>query len=263
MRGIICYYSGSGNTKLAVDRIVRGIPSVRFHLVDIRSGTVPDFATADLAGFATFTDFWGVPKLMEDFLGKIPEKTIPAFLLNTFGMMSGRTLLRMERLVRARRFQVCAGFSLHTPESYPPMIARGMGNEQAPNQGELDQFDRFITDLNARIERRTAGGPIGKKIIQAGFLAHILPAMSRTKARRDMGEKSIDESLCTKCGTCMRGCPYRAIHLAPFPVFDMEKCYGCWSCYNHCPNLAVYTKKYRGRCHYPAPITVLADKLAR
>ena len=89
----------------------------------------------------------------------------------------------------------------------------------------------------------------------------LLPAFSRTKARKDMGEKFVDESLCTECDTCRKLCPYGAIELEPKPVFDMAKCYGCWSCYNHCPTKAVYTKKFRGEGHYPGPLAQLKEKL--
>ena len=85
--------------------------------------------------------------------------------------------------------------------------------------------------------------------------------MSRTMARKDMGEKFVDESLCTECGICEKGCPYNAIVLAPKPQFDMEKCYGCWYCYNHCPEKAIYTKKYRGVGHYPKANDQLVSKL--
>ena len=76
-----------------------------------------------------------------------------------------------------------------------------------------------------------------------------------------MGEKHVDEALCTECGICEKGCPYGAIHLDPKPVFNMHKCHGCWSCYNHCPEQAIYTKKFRGVGHYPRPIDALKEKL--
>jgi len=76
-----------------------------------------------------------------------------------------------------------------------------------------------------------------------------------------MGEKFVDENLCTECGTCEKTCPYNAIMLNPKPVFDMTKCYGCWGCFNHCPTKAIYTKKFRGVGHYPKPSNQLKEKL--
>ena len=73
--------------------------------------------------------------------------------------------------------------------------------------------------------------------------------------------KFVDESLCTECGICEKGCPYNAIILAPKPQFDMDKCYGCWRCYNKCPELAIYTKKFRGVGHYPKANDQFVTKL--
>ena len=84
---------------------------------------------------------------------------------------------------------------------------------------------------------------------------------SSTRARKDMGEKFVDETLCKECGRCAKGCPYKAITLNPKPQFDMTKCYGCWYCYNHCPEKAIYTEKFRGVGHYPRPNDQLREKL--
>jgi len=76
-----------------------------------------------------------------------------------------------------------------------------------------------------------------------------------------MGEKYVDQALCTKCGQCAKGCPYGAIILSPFPSFDMAKCFGCWYCYNHCPKKAIYTKKIRNVGQYPKPNDKMEKKL--
>ncbi|MCK4410054.1 MAG: EFR1 family ferrodoxin, partial [Candidatus Eisenbacteria sp.] len=184
-----------------------------------------------------------------------------AFVLSTHGFISGKTLRAMESAVTSRGFRVVAGHALHTPESYPPMIVRGKGNEQAPNPKEQSAFDTFISELSRRLrgaqaERGTAG-----KRIRIGLLGSLMPSRPRTTARKDMGEKHVDEPLCTECGICEKGCPYGAIRLDPRPVFDTDECYGCWSCYNHCPEKAIYTKKFRGVGHYPRPIDLLREKL--
>ncbi|MBU0455905.1 MAG: EFR1 family ferrodoxin, partial [Gammaproteobacteria bacterium] len=158
-------------------------------------------------------------------------------------------------------FKVIAGYSLHTPESYPPMIARGRGNERAPSKKEMNEFNTFISELNRFIYILGEGKEIKRKKMNIGLLNSLLPMFSRTKARKDMGEKYIDDALCTECGTCEKICPYGAIKLNPKPIFDMNKCYGCWACYNHCPNKAIYTKKYRGIGHYPKPNSQLTEKL--
>ncbi|MBN1548821.1 MAG: hypothetical protein JW902_19375 [Syntrophaceae bacterium] len=68
MQGIICYYSGTGNTKAVCECLVKRIPGVAWTWHDIvRQGT-PELQAYDIAGFATFTDFWSVPKKFKDFM---------------------------------------------------------------------------------------------------------------------------------------------------------------------------------------------------
>lgn len=262
MRCIICYFSGSGNTKLACRYIVKNIKDVEFELFNIVKTDIPDIEKYDVCGFATFTDWLGPPYLFQTFIEKLPQQNNKlAFVFNTYGYISGRTLNMLNKLVTTKGFKVFAGYSLHTPESYPPMIVKGKGCEEAPSKKEMKDFDHFILELNQLFNNIKEGKEVKRKRISMGLSNCLLPNFSRTKARRDMGEKYVDESLCTECGTCEKLCPYEAINLVPKPVFNMNNCYGCWVCYNHCPNKAIYTERYRGIGHYPNPNKLLKEKL--
>jgi len=260
-RGVILYYSGSGNTRLACRYIAAHIPSIDLELVNMVSGRIPDLQGCAIVGFATFTDFLGAPQLVKTFVEKLPHQdNRPAFVFNTYGFINGKTLKDMAKLVTERGFKVVAGHSLHTPESYPPMIAGGRGNDQAPNDRELRTFKNFVAALATICNQISQNKEIAKRKISIGLLYYLLPEFSRTRSKHDMGTKYVDTELCKQCHTCEKLCPYKAIKLDPWPVFDMDKCYGCWSCYNHCPNKAIYTKKFRGIGHYPRPTDKLKEK---
>lgn len=262
MKGIVCYYSGSGNTKLACKYMANKINGVEFDFYNTLKGDAPDLEKYDLIGFATFTDFWGVPQSFIDFIDSIETKgSKPAFVFNTYGFISGKTLIHMSRLVASKGFSIIAGHSLHTPENFPPMIAGGNANLQAPDEKEIKGFNGFISKLDHLIELMKEGKEIKRPVMSNSFMSSIVPAFARTRGRVDMGDKYVDETLCDECGICKKKCPYNAIELDPKPVFDMEKCYGCWACYNHCPKLAIYTKKFRGGPHYPRPHENLVEKL--
>ena len=262
MKGIICYYSGSGNTLLACRYIAGRIRKIPFELFDITKDRTPDLTAYDIVGFAAFTDFLGPSFLFHRFAQGLPQHNGRlAFVFNTYGYISGKTLREMERLVSRRGFRVVIGHSLHTPESYPPMVAGGRGNEQAPTLRELKAFEAFIEELDRVVEEVAAGVVVKKRGAPVSLLSRVLPVFARTKARKDMGVKFVDEALCTECGVCARLCPYGAVALNPRPVFDMNKCYGCWRCFNLCPEKAIYTKKFRGIGHYPKPPEKLKDKL--
>lgn len=261
MKGILFYYSGSGNTKLASQYFTRKLTNCEFDLVDIHRDTIPDTQSFDVVAFATFCDFGGVPQRFIDFIESLKvTNDKPAFVFNTYGFIVGRTLLNLGEFVSASGYKVFEAYSLHTPESWPPLIARGKPKEKYPTPSDLKKFHKFIAKLDEKLGRLKVGEDAGTCRISIG-MNRMMPKFPRTRAREDMGEKFVDEALCTECGTCKENCAYGAIELAPKPVFDMEKCYGCWACYNHCPNKAIYTEKFRGVGHYPKPHKLLVAKL--
>ena len=263
MRGLICYYSGSGNTELVCRYLAKKVTAVEWTFCNVHKDKLPDPAAFGVLGFATFTDFWGMPERMRQFIQALPKQQAkPAFTLTTFGMAVLFSLRDLSRCVSRQGFKIAAGLSLHTPENFPPLICGNMTMEDSPSPGELRVFDRKLAELNQRLEQIKAGQPFKGVKPGEAFLLSWMPARNRLAGRKDMGEKFVDEALCTKCRTCEKGCPYAAIQLDPFPKFDMTRCYGCWACFHHCPQKAVYTAKFRGRGHYPKPGKKLLEKLA-
>ena len=262
MKGIICYYSGSGNTKLAVKYIKGKISNVDFELCNIVRDEVPDLSKYDVVGFATFTDFGDAPQYMYSFFDRVsPQHNNYAFVFHTYGFLSGKTLPSLAKLAKSKNFKILCGHSLHTPESYPPMRSRNKTFDNSPNQRELRKFDEFIMQLDKMLATIQAGNKPGTKKIRISLPSVFFPAFSRTRAKMDFGEQQVDIDLCKECGTCKKLCPYEAIELAPNPVFDHSKCGGCWSCYNHCPEKAIYTYRFKGEWQYPKPSEELVNKL--
>lgn len=228
----------------------------------VKTSVLQDLDSFDIVGFATFTDYLGPPQLVYDFMQKMPQqKNKPAFVFVTYGFIPGNTLKALADLVEAKGFKVVAGHYLKMPESYPPAIVGGITDENAPDDKELKKFNNFIKDLDEIINTDVKNKEIKKAILKIGFINRLLPILSRTRSRKKMGEKFVDQGLCIKCGLCAKECPYDAIILAPFPAFDMTKCYGCWRCYNRCPKKAIYTKKFRNIGNYPKPNENLEKKL--
>jgi ferredoxin/flavodoxin len=262
MKGIICYYSGSGNTKLAISYINKQIPSCEFELFNIMNNETPDFSKFNIVGFATFADFWSAPQLMHTFFNGIEQqKGKPAFVFNTYGFISGKTLKSLSDLAKNKGFNVISGCSLHTPENFPPMRKRNMAFDHAPKPKEFEQFNKFIDFLSDQISSIIAGDTPRSVPIKTGIMGIIFPKFSRKQSKKDFGIQNVKNDICTECGKCKKVCPYDAIKLSPKPVFDHEKCFGCWACYNHCPSQAIFTPKFNGNYQYPKPINELVEKL--
>lgn len=204
-----------------------------------------DLAAYDAVGLATFTDFGGIPERFVRYLTGLPDQAgKPAFCLNTYGLVSAHTASDLVAAANSAGFTVVASHSLRMPESYPPMIARGLGFANQPSHARVRSFERFVDSLVSSASSLAA--------VEVPPLSRLLPRRPRTTARDEMGEKRVDTATCTRCGICERGCPYDAITLAPYPVFDQERCFGCWRCYNRCPAHAISTKRFDGP-YYPHP----------
>jgi ferredoxin len=257
VKGIICYYSVTGNTKLACNYIASKIKNVEFDLFNIAKDGKPNLDDYDVVGFACFTDFGGPSYLVQQFIEKLPQqKNKPAFVFNTYGFMSGKTQSALANWISTKGFLPIAGHKLHVPESYPPMIVRGRGAPDQPSSDKIEKFKSFISELDGMIDQVKSGRQWKKGKIKGGLFM-----LSRTKAKNDMGDKFVDLELCNECGICKKVCPYNAVSLDPKPKFDMNKCYGCWACFHKCPTKAIYTKKFRGKGHYPKPNEQLMEKL--
>ena len=262
MKGIICYYSGSGNTKLACNYLKNKIKNADFELYNIVKNDIPDFGEYDFVGFASFTDFGAPPKLMYMFVEKISNQNGKnAFVFNTFGAISGKTIREFDKLVSEAGFKVHTGFSLHTPESYPPMRKRGMAYNNSPKEKNLNQLDEFITDLDTIINEVKSSKEVEKRKLKLKLMGRLLPVYKRTQAKKDFGIQNVKKELCAECGVCMNGCPYEAITMDPKPIFNQGICAGCWYCYNHCKQKAIYTPKFSGDYQYANPNENLKSKL--
>ncbi len=261
MKGVIYYYSGSGNTKLACEYLIKKIKSVKFDLSDITKDKFGNSENDDITGFATFTDFCGIPKLFEEFLEKIPRQKLKnAFIFNTFGMMSGGTLRILKIKLEKKGFNVINGFSLHTPENYPPLIAADKGSENSPDENEKQKFLKFLDTLNEQISCISLNKEITNSEINFGGLFRFIPKPPRFIRMLMMGQKSVDTDKCNGCKKCELKCPYKAVKCSPHPVFEKAKCEICWACYNHCPQKAIFTNKLKNKGHYSKPNELFIQK---
>lgn len=261
MKGIICYYSGSGNTKLACEFIKHNIENCEFELFDIVNDKNLNLKSYDIIGFAAFTDAWGVSKKFSDFIERLEKSNKYCFVFNTFGCISGKTIPMMKKLTAQKGFKVIAAHSLHCPENYPPMIVANNAFENSPNQSELNEFKQFIKELDMNILRIAEGKEPDKQKSAIKPVDYLPRVIAKVFGSISGKEFFLNRDICTGCGVCEKICPYNAISLASSAAIDNAKCHACWACYNHCPKKAIYTKKYKGAGQYTKPNESLTEKL--
>ena len=261
-RGILFYNSTTGNTHAACEKIVRGFRKSDLVLRDCAAPGTVDLSAFDFAGFATFTDYFGAHARILFLIDSLPRQNRkPAFVFNTCGGSSGRTLCDMKKRLVKKGFRVITGFTLGAPENYPPYVAKGNTRADSPDAENLAAFKSWIDHADTLFGGECAA--ISPEKLPVGIIGKLVPPFPRRISRFLMGSKRIDETRCTKCGLCARICAWKAIDMNGYPSFDEKKCFGCWACYSRCPARAIFTKKYRDRGHYPAPLSAYIDKMLK
>lgn len=258
MKGVIYYYSNTGNTKIAMEYLVKGIASVSFTLVDMTGKEFIKPDSFDIVGFATYADFLSPPELFKQYVARLPrQRRKPAFVFNSYGNFNAGTLAHLHRCIHRKGFTVIGTHALHMPENIAVMICMGIANEHAPDERQMKRFDEFISGLEEKIRSGIDACP--ETVLP--LRERLWPAFPRWLGKWQMGPKFVDDTACTRCGLCAAGCPYGAIIMDDLPRFRESKCAACWRCYNRCPTQAIYTKKYRNRGHYPQPLPAVREKL--
>lgn len=262
MKGIIYYYSNTGNTELVCKYISEQVKSVKLELADIAGQMNADISSYDIVGFAFPTHYLGIPEQMRKFIERIKrDQEKHVFLINTYGMMQGKALRLVKKLLDKKGCRVISWHALMTPESYPPFIAKGITNNDKPDKQQIKAFENFIFELSKKLDEIKNGTTLKESKIKIGLLNSILGVKSTDKIRKEMRDLRIDFSLCNECGRCVEYCHYNAISMDKMPVINLNQCMGCWSCFNHCPQGAIHTEKIKSSNRYNIPQNNFFDRL--
>jgi ferredoxin len=258
MRGLICCYSTTGNTRLVADRIgvALGARGVETEVRDaVKESRFNDLGGYDIVGFGTPTMAWKPSWGFLEVLGLVPrqEKLVPSFVFCTSGGQPINTLRTMARLLSEKNFLVIEGLEVTAEVNWPvarQFGAKAQGFVGKPDEGDLEAVGPFAE----RIARQVSSKNLRAKIFdfRVSPLHVIGKRAGPTELRRAMGTKRVDRKRCIQCATCATGCVARAISLRPYPVFS-KRCIGCWACYNTCPTGAITTTVTGKRGRYKGP----------
>jgi NAD-dependent dihydropyrimidine dehydrogenase PreA subunit/flavodoxin len=264
MKGAIVYYSLTGNTLLACKHIQSKLSCIKLDLYNMLKCDIETLMDYDVIGFAFFTDAWQPPKIFTEYIEHIKSPANKyTFIFNTYGCISGKSILTSYRQLHKKGMKIIATHSLHTPENYPPMIAAGKGYEQYPMDTDMKAFQSFIQKLDDSFRTLENGGQIPEAKLQIGLLNRILPSSPNVFTRIMFGsaEMKVDSGKCIKCGICQKNCPAQCITINEQVSMNNSKCQKCWSCYNHCPKGAITYGKFKGQGQYPKPSELYANKM--
>jgi len=236
-RGMIYYFSGTGNSKWAAEQLAAKTGETA---VNIMTLSAPPSADAQTIGFVFPIHAWGAPEPMLEFARKLTGKPAFAFGVCTCGGEAGAAMEKFRRI-----FPLDSVYSIVMPNNYV------MGSELESEESILRKVRAAKERLDVIAAQIRAKQPVSD--VQTGSLAWLessLVNLGFNFAARSTRPFYVTDR-CISCGQCARDCPAHSITMVEGKPRWGNKCYQCTACINLCSTRAIeYGKGTAARGRY-------------
>ncbi|KAF5038226.1 Electron transport complex subunit RsxB [anaerobic digester metagenome] len=241
------YFSGTGNTRWAVDEFAR-IVGEKGHQADVVSIDIQTslsdeqiramVAAADAIGFANPIYGGDIPPIMRAFISRVvglvrPQKMAKsAYAINTYGYVNAFGPTEMQKLLAGSGLILSAYVNIwlcNNVTSSKPLDRAKLAKRMVKDQKELE---RLADCLMAGRKRIKGHGP--QLMIGAMIRKKVPEAIA--KFYQTLG---VDGASCTRCMACVENCPTGSIRLTGNRFVFSSGCTACMRCYNFCPTGAI------------------------
>lgn len=233
---VIFCFSGTGNSLYAAKKIAASIGADVKNMRDPRTvGAVND----EVIGFVFPTYFWGLPKSVRRFIGKlqIENKNAYIFAVTTYGGFSAGVCDAVNVLIKKNGVKLSYSAKVKMVENYLPGFESNDSDELWEKSDKA--LDKVISEISAR-----------KKVSAAPYTVLNGLAQKAYPSNKPGCADKFSVEGCKNCGICAKICPNGNIKLENgVPVFG-DKCDLCLACLNNCPANAIEYGKSRGKKRY-------------
>ncbi len=236
----IHYFSGTGNTKRAVDVITGDLQKNGY---EVQQLAITDLEPAhtengDFNIFAFSTLSWSAPVLVKKYLRRLPEgQGKKAAILAVYAGEPGQAIVKIEQLLGKKGFDVFLSGGALYPNNWaqmtnPPTASEAKETLAGGDRMALDFAEHFRKGEQRLISKEKAGS----------FVTRFAALSFGLFGRRFLGKAYIADSHCNRCGLCLQTCPVHTIKMAgvigkkPHWKFNCED---CARCINICPQKAI------------------------
>ena len=231
MTGLPCtlhliYFSPTGTTHKIVEEIALGMApqAVEVHDLTLNPTGINTRLTDGVAVIGVPVYAGRVPEICLQRMQHLSAVRIPVVLVVLYGNREFEdALVELRDVARAKGFAPAAAAAFIGEHSYATVTHPVAANR--PDQDDLDRARQF--------------GEAVARLLQQGKLVQEpeIPGMVPYKERPPLGgiaPRLIPER-CTRCGTCIRGCPTQVITLTDCITTDAAGCIMCCACVKNCP----------------------------
>jgi NAD-dependent dihydropyrimidine dehydrogenase PreA subunit len=246
MRFSIFYFSGTGNTRWAVNELNNSINKLehecKVYSIETEITNLQEIINAsDIIGFAFPIYGADMPSIVHNFIDEIKDainltRKKQCFIITTagyidaFGPFAARKILKSRGLKLVGYINIKISNNISTPKIKAKFISSEMLKVRM-NKGK-DKIDKLAYSItNQRPHIRNIG-------------FYLLPGVFIRKATKN-GKKnnykdlSVDKERCSQCMTCVNNCPTKSIIFSDREFTFLPSCTACMRCYNFCPQNAI------------------------
>lgn len=248
IKGIVIYYSQTGNTKKVANAISAGVKEVikDCTVLAMKQVSAEELAKYDLIGLGYPTWSSKEPPNVRAFIEGLTSMVGKnVFIFSTHGARPAGLITSIAPLMRQKGISLI-GFkdwygSVWLPHMPKPYVTDGHPDET--DLKEAADFGKEMAELSVRIK---SGESLLVPLLteESDEKAHgkreDAPAEfrgARLEAKKSM---RVDLEKCTFCNLCVENCPVDAIDFSVSPpMFKIDVCIPCWYCEQICPTGAI------------------------
>jgi Pyruvate/2-oxoacid:ferredoxin oxidoreductase delta subunit len=236
----IHYYSGTGNTKRAVDLIAdefkKNGDEVRQFLIGKGKPQISGNAALNLFAFPVLS--WSAPAFVKKYVRQLPKgKGAKAAVCAVCAGGPVQALQNMERILKRKQFDVFLTGSILYPDNWTQMM-------NPPNESDQKEIIRKGDTMALEFAANFVKGE--RRLFRSSRFANLITGsisiLFELIGSRYLGKTYIADSKCNQCGICVKTCPVNTIRMKGFGAkkpFWSSSCQDCGRCINICPQKAI------------------------
>jgi len=246
---LILYFSGTGNTYFAAEKIYKELKQLKY---SVALETIEKFPPHNVSDYEIL--IFGFPiyaAAMPDFVKDYAEecslpKTKNVFLFSTLGLYGANAMSRASSFFRKLGFTVIGTASMLLPGSDGlAMIGKNSSFVKRIMSKDYNNMARVksLTEKIVAAIEKTAQYPETveeiTRITLPGLAGEIFLKLLYPMIEKHFRKRFYADSRCTLCGLCEKICPSGNIKIAEGHVNFNGKCYLCMRCIHQCPEEAI------------------------
>lgn len=228
---MIYYFSGTGNSKHAAEKIASALNDSAVNVVDVIKNKTFGSCDDEITGFVFPVYFWGLPEIIKRFAAMPEVKNALGkyvFAVITCGADTGMADKMLEKKL-GRKLDY--SFSLKMPDNYVVMYDPCEKEKAKKYLRHADKELEIICKDVEECKKARKGSTNGK--LKSAFVSLFYDPFRKTK-------KFFADEKCISCGICAKNCPDNAIEMQNGkPVWVKAECQHCTACINCCPKESI------------------------